>query len=107
MQKDADIQLVLQLPGQTNDDYDRLIALETDVESRLDDSSWLDGHDFGSGTMNLFIYTSDPIRTFESLRPMLHQYNLLEQIKAAFRLRNADTFQWIHPRDAEGEFVVL
>jgi hypothetical protein len=49
------IQLVLELPAKTTDDFDLLIELENALIEALANRHSVDGHDFGSGTMNIFI----------------------------------------------------
>ena len=60
-------QLVLQLPTSAID-LDDVIALEDALSEALDASATVDGHDFGSGEGNIFIFTEDPADT---LRQML------------------------------------
>ena len=52
------IQLVLELPAQKIDDFELLIELENALIEALESQHRVDGHDFGSGTMNIFIYTA-------------------------------------------------
>jgi len=61
-------QLVIQLSG---DDLDALVRLEEAVVERLGDLGDVDGHDIGRGEMNIFIFTDDPRRAFDRIRPTL------------------------------------
>ena len=53
-----DYQLVLQFRGDSLGEFDAMVALEDELIERLGDSADVDGHDFGSGTGNIFIFTS-------------------------------------------------
>jgi hypothetical protein len=46
-------QLVLQLPAFSAEDYDEMIELEKIIEGNLADLGDVDGHDAGSGEMNI------------------------------------------------------
>jgi hypothetical protein len=57
-------QLVLQFFGDSLQDYDALVALEDRLIEALESAHVVDGHDFGSGEMNIFVHTNDPIAAF-------------------------------------------
>jgi hypothetical protein len=57
--------LVLQWPGVSVADYDRLILLEETIRDGLEDIGIVDGYDFGSGEMNIFVHTDNPKSAFE------------------------------------------
>jgi hypothetical protein len=58
-------QLVLQFTtGEDLDSFDRLIRFEEELISVVGKTAKVDGHDFGSGEMNIFILTEDPVATF-------------------------------------------
>lgn len=62
---------------------------------RLEPDHEVDGHDFGSGQMNVFIHTDMPTVAFEAARSILESWGMRSDFRAAFR-------------DAEGEeFTVL
>jgi hypothetical protein len=52
-------QLVLQFPATSLDDYDTFVALEEILRQKICDFGEIDGHDFGSGEMNIFIIISN------------------------------------------------
>src|SRR6266699_2489706 len=66
-----DFQLVLQFSGDSLADYDAMVALENELIAELGDTADVDGHDFGSGEVNIFIITTDPARTFRQSRAVL------------------------------------
>ena len=47
--------LVLQWPGSSEADFEELVKMEDELERSLSESAIVDGHDFGSGEMNIFI----------------------------------------------------
>ena len=49
--------LTLQWPASSIEDFDALLNLENALEQALGTSAEVDGHDCGSGQMNVFIYT--------------------------------------------------
>lgn len=54
-------QLVLQFAkAEDLNNYDKLLRFEEALISLLGRSADVDGHDFGSGEMNIFILTEDP-----------------------------------------------
>jgi len=52
--------LVLQWPADSEADFDALISVEDQVETALGPYASVDGHDFGSGEMNIFVETDQP-----------------------------------------------
>lgn len=80
-----DKQLVIQFTGRSLADYDKLIEVETALEERLGSDVDVDGHDFGSTEMNIFIFTSDVEKTFLRVKEILDSFSLLEDMRAACR----------------------
>ncbi|MCG7964043.1 MAG: ABC transporter [Candidatus Thiodiazotropha taylori] len=100
-----DYQLVLQFPGQTEEDFDLLIEMEDKLEKSLDSTSEVDGHDFGSDEMNIFIYCTDPEKCFERSRALLRNMVDMSTMKAAFRKVESEDFTILWPKGLE-EFEV-
>lgn len=78
-------QIVIQLPEALYDDLDWI----ADVEDKLDETllnAEVDGHDIGSGEVNIFIHTNDPVNVFKIAKNILEEEGVsLENIKAAYR----------------------
>jgi len=74
-----DYQLVLQFRGDWLDDFDAMAALEEELTDVLGDSADVDGHDVGSGETNIFIFTSNPAGTFDSVKPVLRARSVCRQ----------------------------
>ena len=92
-------QLVLQLPFASLEDYDALIALEEQVSATLGDSGDVDGHDAGSGEMNIFIFTDEPVLAFARIAAGLGSSGLMANLKAGYRERGAEVFVALYPKD--------
>ena len=75
------IQLVLELPANTIDDFDLLIELENALIEALAKRHLVDGHDFGSGTMNIFILTERLDEAFGSSKEILQTKELLSKAR--------------------------
>ena len=98
-------QLVLQFPALSAEDFDRLVALEEKLSEALASEHDVDGHDFGSGEMNLFIHTNDPQTAFEKVKRILLSEGSAK-LTAAFREMNGSTYIVLWPEGAK-EFKVV
>jgi hypothetical protein len=99
-------QLVLQFPGQDTDDFEDLIHLEDALITQLGANHIVDGHDFGTHAMNVFILTDDPESAFARAKDVLH-HSLLDTMKAAYRLATSKDYTVLWPENFEGTFSVL
>jgi hypothetical protein len=98
-------QLVLQFRGDSLADYDVMVALEDELIVELADAD-VDGHDIRSGEINIFIFTSDPARTFQEARPVLARRQCLHSVTAAYRHRAGEDYTVIWPEGFTQEFRV-
>jgi hypothetical protein len=104
---DFNYQLVLQLPGSTQKDFDVLVALEGAVAAALENEPHIvDGHDFGSGTGNIFIDTNDPVAAFALAKSAI---SLVDHptLKAAYRSFDEDDYQLIWPEQSTEGFNLM
>ena len=90
-------QLVLQFPANSIADYDEMIALEDELIEELGSSAEVDGHDCGSGEMNIFIHTDEPKKVFETIRPVVAKRKLIESLVAAYRELTGEDYTVIWP----------
>ena len=97
-------QLVLQFSHGGLDDYDALIALEDVLIAKLG-SDLVDGHDCGSGEMNIFILTDFPDAALAKCLSILNEIQASE-MKAAYRLLRGDDFTVLWPKNSKQEFTV-
>ena len=58
-------QFVLQFPTSEVADFDNLVAFEERLIAQLGSTAKIDGHDFGSGELNIFLLMDDPVQTAE------------------------------------------
>jgi hypothetical protein len=99
-------QLVLQWPSNDASDYDGLLHLEELLVSRLADDCEIDGHDLGSGKMNIFILTDDPRRTFESAATILKEGSHWADLRAAYRGEEGEEYTILWPENLQAFSVV-
>ena len=92
-------QLVIQFSGKNIDDFDTLIKIEEILEQKLKDNADVDGHDFGSGEMNIFIYTEDPLQTFLIVKDVVSSLGLLQNMRAAYREEDEGDYKILWPQD--------
>jgi hypothetical protein len=90
-------QLVLQWPATTIKDYDALIELENSIIAGIGTLGEVDGHDMGSGEMNIFIHTDHPKLAFEQIKLLLGTKDFMPELKAAYRDVGKDNFTIIYP----------
>ena len=89
--------LVLQWPGTSEAEFDELIEMEDELEQALTDSATVDGHDFGSGEMNIFIETDQPSRTFAAAQKVLSHRPSWADMRAAYREAAGDRYTVLWP----------
>lgn len=99
-------QLVLQFPGNSLGDFDALVALEDALIDELPKIAKVDGHDFGSGEMNIFIHTDHPKETFETVKPLLAKRDLLILVRAAYRAIPDDKYTILWPTNLDKPFNI-
>jgi hypothetical protein len=97
--------LVLQWPASSPADFDELVEMEDALYSRLSDAGSVDGHDFGSGEMNIFIFTERPTEAFAEVQEILGDRPTWASLRAAFREANGETYSLLWP-PGQTEFSV-
>lgn len=90
-------QLVLQFPASSIEDYDAMIELEETVMRSLANLGKVDGHDAGSGEMNIFILSDHPKLAFDLIKQVLGTKDFIPELKAAYREIGKDEFTILHP----------
>ena len=100
-------QLVIQFPltDASADDFDKLLVIENELDLTLRDTHQVDGHDIGSGEMNIFIFTNNPNEAFELAKNTLSEKDL-NKIMVAFRDINSDKYSVIWPENYNGDFRI-
>lgn len=92
-------QLVLQWSGSSIKDYDEMIAIEDKLIENLSKGSKVDGHDAGSGEVNIFILTDDPALTFSEAKDILGNSDRWMSVRAAYREITKDHYTILWPED--------
>ena len=99
-------QLVLQFDGASIEDFDELLKIELDLGLALSDEHIVDGHDFGSGEMNIFIHTNNPDEAFKVSQEILSNTKINEVV-AAYRDFDCDEYTVIYPKNYSKEFCIV
>jgi hypothetical protein len=66
----------------------------------------LDGHDVGSGEMNIFIHTDDPSLAFERIKLSHRRQGFMTRLRVAFREIDSDEYTILYPQGLS-EFTVV
>jgi hypothetical protein len=103
----VDYPLVLQFRGNDRLDFDALVDLEEELQRLVEPLADVDGHDMGSGEINIFILTADPVATFERAKPLLSDASLLNKVVVAYRELLSDNFTVIWPEGPTEAFVIV
>ena len=103
----AKYQLVLHFPENAFPSFDAMVNLEDTLIDMLHPDHLVDGHDIGSGTINIFIITKDPKRAFASASKILHSRKLLPVLRAAYRDVDEEVFHVLWPEGDTKPFEVI
>jgi hypothetical protein len=107
--KSRDYQLVIQFVLDDADlaRYDAVTEFETALIEGLANDSDVDGHDAGSGEVNIFIHTGDPAATLKLVQTLLERDALrTADYRAGYRLFTEDDYTPAWPPGLES-FEVL
>ena len=96
------IQFPLRQPMPFPDEFETLTALESQFREFDGDGFEVDGHDMGSGQLNIFIRTSHPRVAFETVKPYLPSDRAW---CAAFRSLDSELYHPLAPAGL-GDFKV-
>jgi hypothetical protein len=98
--------LVLQWPASSQSDFEALIEIEDALEAGIaEDHGFVDGHDFGSGEMNIFVHTDVPLEAFRDAQASLSGDLRWAGVRAAYRDVDGDQYQVVWPAGLQ-EFSV-
>jgi hypothetical protein len=99
-------QLILQWPASSIKDYGKMIEIEEAVIKALGNFGKVDGHDAGSGEMNIFIFTDHPKLAFERLAPVLGKKDSMPDLKVAYREVGKGEYTILYPADLTSFAIV-
>ena len=99
-------QVALQWPFTSIKDYDALVEIEDALIANLSGESEVDGHDAGSGEMNIFVMTDRPQTTFDEIKAILSSRELWLSVRAAYREVTGSDYTILWPEGLT-EFKIL
>ncbi len=92
-------QLVIQLPDELYDDIDAIADMEDKMDESFVDAE-VDGHDIGSGEINIFIHTNNPVATFKVVKNVLENEAInFKYVKIAYREISGEDYIILWPKD--------
>lgn len=90
--------LVLQWPGESEADFEALMSMEVEVDAALGRYAVVDGHDFGSGEMNIFVETDRPVEALAAAANALCTGPRWGDLRAAYREAQGGTYEILWPQ---------
>jgi hypothetical protein len=90
-------QLVVQWHAASIKDYDAMIEAEDALISQLSELHEVDGHDAGSGEVNIFILTNDFKKAFDEVKVVLQDKDFWVDARVAYREVNKSEYTVIWP----------
>jgi hypothetical protein len=99
-------QLVAQFQATSMDDFDQLVTFEDKLAETLEGFAIVDGHDFGSGTFNIFVHTDEPSATFQRIQEFVRIQQKPYPMRVAYRDFSSDDYTILWPPDLK-EFKVI
>lgn len=92
-------QLVIQLPEELYGDLDWIADLEDQLDESIVDAE-IDGHDIGSGKVNVFIHSTNPMNALQTAKNILEENDVnFENIKIAYREIGSDYYIPLWPEN--------
>jgi hypothetical protein len=102
-----DYQLVLQFSTSSSlSDYGLLISLEDAIIASIGDYGTVDGHDMGSGEMNIFLFTENPKLAFERIKMIPSVAKRMSDMKVGYREVGEDEYTPLYPEGLQ-QFAVV
>ena len=89
---------VLQWPSSSMDVYDSMVEIEKALIGALSRGNRLDGHDVGSGEVNIFIETNNPNQVFDEVRGILIAHHAWSDVRIAYRTTDGDHYTVLWPK---------
>jgi hypothetical protein len=76
-----------------------MIEIENALVQKLSKANNIDGHDAGSGEINIFIHTNDPKRTFNEIQTILGSRDFWVDARVAYREVTGIEYRILWPKD--------
>jgi len=93
-------ELVLQWPAASLKDYDAIIEIENVLIEHLSQEHELDGHDAGSGQMNIFVHSNNPKKAFNEVKAILGSRDFWVDARVAYRRITKSEYTVLWPPNA-------
>lgn len=101
-------QFVIQFPESAFSASDDLVRYEDALISVLGETHDLDGHDIGSGEVNFFVFTDDPVGALDMIRKAMGGVLLSHpEVRAAARLIDDEIYQPLWPLGDVRDFDIV
>jgi hypothetical protein len=98
--------LVVQFPSSSPNAYDLLLSLEEAIEENIGKFATVDGHDIGSGEMNIFLFTENPKLAFERIKMIPSVAKRMPDMKVGYREVDEDEYTPLYPEGLKHFTVV-
>ena len=98
-------QLVLQFDGSSIEDFDKMLKLELDLSLALKGEHNVEGHEFRSRELNIFINTDNPKKAFEISKEILDNAGI-EKVVAAYKSFDCEEYAVIYP-EGDGKEISI
>lgn len=99
-------QLVIHVPVNTPVEYEATLEVESRLIENLPEAHMIDGHDVGSGTMNIFVHTNSPKQAFAEIKEIIGNSDLWMRLRIAYRRLSGDKYTILWPRNLGGFEVI-
>lgn len=76
-----------------------MIEIEDLLTDNLSENSDVDGHDAGSGEVNIFIHTNDPRFAFDEVKAILGTRDFWVDARVAYREIEGNEYTVLWPKD--------
>lgn len=94
-------QIVIQWPASSIADYDRMIEIESVLIDGISEDSEVDGHDAGSGEVNIFVHTDSVQGAFAEIKGLLAARAVLSSARIAYREIGKNEYTVLWPEGLE------
>lgn len=90
-------QLVIQFEASSTEDFGFFLKFENRLIEKLKDDSEVDGHDFGTAEMNVFVFTNHPDHTVVAVKALASEMYPNRPMKIGYRKLSEDYYAVLWP----------
>lgn len=99
--------LIFQFPEVFFESLDELFAFETRIIDSIPRICKVDGHDIGSGTINIYVFTGAPLAAFKQFRKYLGTKKIEKNLRVSYRETNGDSYVNLWPYRDPRPFEII